>query len=334
LTERPEGLATVGFGGFRPAAFRFLKDLARHNEKAWFEAHRAVYERELRDPMRRLVETLDIRLGAIAPEIVGDPRRSMFRIHRDIRFSHDKSPYKTNAGAWLYHRDAGRKVGREGEGGGAGFYFHIDPATCFVAGGIWMPARPALQRIRAAIAADPAALARLTRAPGFRRRFAGLSEEAKLRRVPRDFAPDHPAAEFLKLQSFTARAALEPRAVTNPRLVDLLCGDFALLATSRRTRGGEGARRRGSPQRARRRGAGADVAALRRDRVTNSRSLGATRRPPLVRNPVPTITSPLARSRTTGASGRLSNSQRAPHTRSDITTMPSARPFSVRTYSS
>ena len=222
-------MPTAGFGGFRPAAFRFLRDLARNNEKAWFETNRDVYEREVRDAMRRLVEALDARLGSIAPEIVGDPRRSMFRIHRDVRFSRNKSPYKTNAGAWLYHRDAGRKVGTVGEGGGAGFYFHIDPITCFMAGGIWMPARPALARIREAIAAHPTALVRLTSAPGFRRRFDGLSEEAKLRRAPREFPPDHPAAEWLKLQSFTASAPIEPHVVTSPRLVDRLCRDFELL---------------------------------------------------------------------------------------------------------
>jgi uncharacterized protein (TIGR02453 family) len=219
----------AGFGGFRPAAFEFLRDLSRNNEKAWFEANRDVYERELREPMRELVETLDARLGSIAPEIVGDPRRSMFRIHRDVRFSPNKSPYKTNAGAWLYHHAAGRKVGTAGEGGGAGFYFHLDPTTCFMAGGMWMPARPALQRIREAIAAQPGALMRLTSAAAFRRRFDGLREEAKLHRVPRDFPRDHPAAEWLKLQSFTAVASIERRVVTSPRLVDRLCRDFEPL---------------------------------------------------------------------------------------------------------
>jgi uncharacterized protein (TIGR02453 family) len=223
-----EGLM-AGFGGFRPAAFQFLRDLRRNNEKAWFEANRGVYEQEVREPMRLLVETLDARLRSIAPEIVGDPKRSMFRIHRDVRFSRDKSPYKTNAGAWLYHRDAGRKVGTTGEGGGAGFYFHIDPTTCFMAGGIWMPARPALLRIREAIAAQPTALARLTSAPEFRRRFDGLNEEAKLRRVPQGFSPDHPASEWLKLQSFTAAASIETRVVTSTRLVDHLCRDFQAL---------------------------------------------------------------------------------------------------------
>ena len=219
----------AGFGGFRPAAFQFLRDLARNNEKPWFETNRDVYEREVRDPMRLLVETLDAKLGGIAPEIIGDPKRSMFRIHRDVRFSRDKSPYKTNAGAWLYHQDAGRKVGTAGEGGGAGFYFHIDATTCFMAGGIWMPARGALLRVREAIAAQPSALARLTRAPAFRRRFDGLSEEAKLRRVPHGFPPDHPAADWLKLQSFTASAPIVRGVVTSPRLVDHLCRDFERL---------------------------------------------------------------------------------------------------------
>ncbi len=221
--------SSTGFGGFPPGAFRFLHDLAGNNQKSWFEAHRDVYERELREPMRSLVAALDARLGSIAPEIVGDPKRSLFRIHRDVRFSRDKSPYKTNAGAWLYHRDAGRKVGTLGEGGGAGFYFHIEPAGCFMAGGIWMPARPALRRIRQAIAAEPTALARLTGVPAFRRRFGALSREATLQRVPRDYPADHPAGEWLKLQSFTARAALEARVVTSARLVDRLCRDFELL---------------------------------------------------------------------------------------------------------
>src|SRR5215510_6491638 len=217
------------FGGFRPAALRFLRDLTRNNEKVWFEANRDLYEREVREPMRQLVEALDTRLASIAPEIVGDPKRSMFRIHRDVRFSADKAPYKTNAGVWLYHRDAGRKVGTLGEGGGAGFYFHLDSTACFMAGGIWMPARPALIRIREAIAGQPTALTRLTKAPAFRRRFDGLRTEPKLVRVPREFAPDHPAAEWLKLQSFTAAGAIERSVVTSPRLVDRLCRDFEVL---------------------------------------------------------------------------------------------------------
>lgn len=219
----------IRFEGFRPAAFTFLRDLSRNNKKEWFEANREVYEAEVREPMRGLVAALDERLTSIAPEIVGDPKRSLFRIHRDVRFSQNKAPYKTNSGAWLYHRDAGRKVGTMGEGGGAGFYFHIDTTMCFMAGGMWMPARPALQRIREAIARQPKALPKLTGTPAFRKRFGEISDEVKLRRVPQGFPADHPAAEWLKLQSFTARAPIEQSVVMSPRLVDRLCRDFEVL---------------------------------------------------------------------------------------------------------
>lgn len=158
---------------FTPAALRFLRSLSRHNIKAWFEAHRPEYGREGRGPMRALIEELDVRLARLAPEITGDPRRSMFRIYRDIRFSEDKLPYKTHAACCFYHRDADRRVGSEAEGGGAGFYFQIAPGESFVGGGIWMPARPVLNRIRDAIAqaAGPLAQPR-ARAPAGRTALA------------------------------------------------------------------------------------------------------------------------------------------------------------------
>jgi uncharacterized protein (TIGR02453 family) len=217
------------FQGFGPGAFRFLRGLARHNARPWFEARREVYEAELRGPMRALVEEMDARLGTLAPEIVGDPRRSMFRIHRDVRFSRDKSPYKTNAGCWFFHRDARRAVGQEAEGGSAGFYFHLEPGQCFVAGGIWMPPRGTLARIREAIDAAPRALAGITAAPAFRRRFGALDAEARLTRTPRGYPADHPAAEWLRLQSFTASAPLADAEVASPRLPARLARDFARL---------------------------------------------------------------------------------------------------------
>ncbi|MGH7527341.1 MAG: TIGR02453 family protein, partial [Gemmatimonadales bacterium] len=147
--------AATRFDGFRPEALAFLRRLTRNNRRDWFERHRLVYESEVRDPMRALVEELDVRLARVAPELTGDPRRSIFRIHRDVRFSADKSPYKTNAACQFYHHDAGRGAGRDAEGAGAGLYFQLADGECFVAGGIWMPARPALERIREALADSP-----------------------------------------------------------------------------------------------------------------------------------------------------------------------------------
>ena len=221
--------AVAGFRGFRPEALRFLRRLARNNRREWFERNRAIYEREVRDPMRALVEEMDVRLARMAPEMVGDPRRSIFRIHRDVRFSADKSPYKTNAACQFFHRDAGRGAGQDAEGAGAGLYFQLAGGECFVAGGMWMPARAALDRIREAIADQPEELEALLRAPAFRRRFRRLDREALLKRMPRGYAELHPAAEWLRYRSFTATRPMAEREITSARLASILSRDFEAL---------------------------------------------------------------------------------------------------------
>jgi uncharacterized protein (TIGR02453 family) len=222
-------LTTTEFRGFGPGALKFLRGLTRHNDREWFERRRAIYETEVRDPLRALVEEMDVRLARVAPELTGDPRRSIFRIHRDVRFSKDKSPYKTNAACQFYHQDAGRGAGQDADGAGAGLYFQIADGECFVAGGMWMPARPALERIREAVAEDPASLDRIVRAPPFRRRFGALSEEAMLTRLPRGYADGHPAERWLRYKSFTASRMLTEQEVTSPRLAAMIERDFAAL---------------------------------------------------------------------------------------------------------
>lgn len=217
------------FTGFRPAAMTFLRRLARHNTRAWFESHRPDYEQHVRLPLRSLVEEMDVRFARIAPEITGDPRRSIFRIHRDVRFSRDKSPYKTHASCWFYHRDAGRQVGQEADAGSAGFYFQISPTESFMGGGIWMPPRGSLARIRDALAEDPEGFSQTVTSPAVRRRFGGLDQEAMLKRLPRGFEPGHPAERWLRYQSFTLGRALTPDEALHPRLADRLERDFARL---------------------------------------------------------------------------------------------------------
>lgn len=216
------------FSSIRPAAVRFLAGLKKRNTKPWFEANRAVYETEVRAPLRALVEEVDVLLARVAPEITGDPRRSLFRINRDVRFSRDKSPYKTNAACWFYHHDAGRAVGGESQGG-AGFYFHFSPTEVFLGGGIWMPPRESLNRLRQAIADDPKGFERIVLAPAFKRRFGKLDEEAMLKRMPRGYSEDHPAARWLRFQSFTAGRALSRRELHSPRLPQQLARDYGAM---------------------------------------------------------------------------------------------------------
>ncbi|MEP7175128.1 MAG: TIGR02453 family protein [Gemmatimonadales bacterium] len=221
--------ATPEFHGFRPGALAFLRRLARHNSRDWFERHRAVYETEVREPLKALVEEMDVRLARIAPELVGDPRRSVFRIHRDVRFSADKSPYKTNAACQFYHHDAGRGAGQDAVGAGAGLYFQLADGDCFVAGGIWMPARPSLERIREALADDAEGLDRIVAATAFRRRFKALDRDAMLTRLPRGYAEGHPAERWLRHKSFTATRPLSADEATSVRLPARLERDFAAL---------------------------------------------------------------------------------------------------------
>ncbi len=222
-------VTTTRFGGFGPQALRFLRGLERNNRRDWFERHRPTWEREVRAPMRALVEEMDVRLARLAPELVGDPKRSIFRIHRDVRFSADKSPYTTNAACQFYHCDAGRGAGQDAEGAGAGLYFQVARGECFAAGGMWMPARPALDRIREAIAGAPEDFEALLRAPAFRRRFRRLDQEAQLKRMPRGYAETHPAAGWLRYRSFTATRMMSEREIASPRLPDILARDFAAL---------------------------------------------------------------------------------------------------------
>lgn len=217
------------FTGFRPAALTFLRALKRNNNREWFEANRERYERDVKRPLRLLVEEVDVRLATLAPEIVGDPRRSVFRIHRDVRFSNDKSPYKTNAAAWFRHRDAGHSVGTRAVHGGAGFYFHIAPDECLVAGGIWMPPTEALQVLREAIAEDHDTVRAIVTGRAFVRAFGELDPEARLTRVPRGYDADHEAADLLRYRSFTVSAPLPEGEVLSPRLPDLLAKRYALM---------------------------------------------------------------------------------------------------------
>ena len=214
---------------FTPAALTFFRGLARNNKKPWFEAHRGDYDEQVVTPMRALIEEMDVRLARFAPEITGHPRRSMFRIYRDVRFSRDKSPYKTNAGCWFWHRDADPRVGDKAEAGGAGFYFHLEPGSSFTGAGIWMPPRPLLSKLRDAIAEDPRGFERVVKSPTFVRRFGGLDDEYTLKRMPRGFAETHRAARWLKYESFVAGRALSDTRVTSPRLAATLQEDFSRL---------------------------------------------------------------------------------------------------------
>jgi uncharacterized protein (TIGR02453 family) len=222
---------TASFRGFKPEALSFLRALKKNNRREWFEMQRDTYARELVGPMKALIEELDVRFASLAPEFVGDPKRSLFRIYRDVRFSKDKSPYKSHAALWIYHRAPGRGVGKEIDGG-AGFYLHVEPRGSLVAGGLWMPPRPSLAKVRASLEADLAGWERAVGSAAFRRRLGKLTDDEAgilLKRLPRGYAEGHPAERWLRYNSFTVHRAYSDAEILSPKLVDRAMKDFALM---------------------------------------------------------------------------------------------------------
>jgi uncharacterized protein (TIGR02453 family) len=224
-------VAAPAFTGFRPEAIQFLADLASNNDRAWFQPRKGEYERLLKEPLEALIATLADRFAARGIPLRADPGRSPFRIYRDVRFSKDKSPYKTNLGAsfpWVGEGpDDG--VGRSHTGNvhSSGGYFHLQPGEIYVGGGIWHPEKPWIDAFRRRVADDPGGIRNLVDAPAFRKTFGSLSREGHaLQRVPTGFPADHPAADLLRLKDVVFGRRLADAEAMSPALPDLIADTF------------------------------------------------------------------------------------------------------------
>ena len=186
---------------FSPALFAFLRELRENNTRDWFQAEKTRYERDVLMPALNFVQALTEPLARISPWLAADPRvgGTLFRIYRDVRFSKDKSPYKTHVGMWFYHRQAGRKADAPG------FYVHLEPDNVLLALGVHMPQAAALAAIRQAMADAPADWS-AAREEALRPPWA--MEGPALKRAPKGFDPAHPAIADIRRTSFTAVAYL------------------------------------------------------------------------------------------------------------------------------
>jgi uncharacterized protein (TIGR02453 family) len=218
-------VGTSPFTGFKHEALQFLVDLAGNNERSWFQPRKEQYERLLKQPLEALCEALQDRFEAHGLPLHADPRRSPFRIYRDVRFSKDKSPYKTNIGADFPYVDEEPSPG-EPLHSGAGGYFHLSPAESYVGGGMWHPEPARLAAFRAQVATHPDRVTDALEDPGFLKRFGKISGE-QLKRVPSGFAADHPQAELLKLKDVVFGRTLADREIFSRDLPDILVEDFA-----------------------------------------------------------------------------------------------------------
>lgn len=177
-----------------PQTLKFLTGLKKNNNKEWFEKNRPTYEAvktafiEVVNDVIKEVNKFDPTLGQL------DGKSCLFRINRDVRFSNDKSPYKNNIGAYL------SKGGKNSPA--SGYYMHVQPGDCFVGGGIWMPDAERLGKIRQEIDYNFKDFKKIVESKSFQKTFKGLDTESKLARPPKNYSPDNPAIEYLKLKSY------------------------------------------------------------------------------------------------------------------------------------
>lgn len=195
-----------------PQTLKFLTQLKKNNNKPWFDAHRAQYE-AARIDFANFIQLVIDELQKSDATITGlTGKECLFRINRDIRFSNDKTPYKTAFGASI--KRGGKKSPF------AGYYFHLEPGNSFVGGGIWMPDAPALKKVRQEIDYNWEEFKNIIGAKEFKSTYKDIykGSDQSLTTTPKGYEKDHPAIDYLKLKSFIGETKLDDEELTKHTL--------------------------------------------------------------------------------------------------------------------
>jgi uncharacterized protein (TIGR02453 family) len=189
---------------FTPELFDFLKRLKRNNRREWFLKHKEEYEKHVRQPCLQFLIDFTGPLYEVTPHLTSDPKRSLFRIYRDTRFSPDKRPYKSHAAMRFSH--SGKNVHSPG------FYLHLEPGMCFAAVGLWRAEPPVLLCVRNVM---------VDRADEWRkvRHLLNWDDAGKLSRPPRGFPADHEFVEDLKLKDLGSSVEFTEKQVCGPNFM-------------------------------------------------------------------------------------------------------------------
>lgn len=205
----------------RKETIEFLKKLKKNNSKEWFEKNRASYLSAKENYLDFVTEVLN-RLKSIDTTLQDiQPKNCVFRINRDVRFSANKDPYKTNFGASF--SKGGKKIAC------AGYYFHLEPGACFIGGGYWMPIADDLHKIRQEIDYNFDEFKKIINEKKFITYFDSLDAKEKLVRPPKGYEKDNPAMEFLKLKNFIVMCSLEDSELLDDRLIKKVIAHFEAM---------------------------------------------------------------------------------------------------------
>jgi uncharacterized protein (TIGR02453 family) len=205
----------IKFTGFTEECLTFLKDLSLNNDPGWFQEHRADYDKFVLEPSRAFVADMGERLKAIRPEINADPRinRSLFRINRDIRFSKDKTPYKTHMALWFWE-GSGKRMEC------SGYYLHVEPKHIMLGAGIYVFPKKLLDSYRKRVM-DEQHGPELVRILADQERRGSHVGGIQYKRIPNGYPADHPRAELLKYNGLYAGVAVPvPEEFTSDALLD------------------------------------------------------------------------------------------------------------------
>ncbi len=207
-----------------PELFKFFRELKRKNNREWFQKNKSRYEEIVRNPLLEFISEFAPKLHKLSPHFIADPRPvggSLFRIYRDVRFSKDKTPYKTAAGVHFRHEDC-KNVHAPG------YYLHLEPGMVFAGAGIWRPESRTLHKVREALVADP---------KGWKRAVSGkaFTTECKLdgeslKRPPKGYDPEHPLIDDLKRKDFTASVKFTEKQACEKDFMKTLAASYKTMA--------------------------------------------------------------------------------------------------------
>lgn len=207
---------------FTPELFKFLRELEANNEKPWWEDNKSRYDEVVKEPALEFIDDFSSHLQQISPFFVADARTvggSLMRPYRDVRFSKDKTPYKTNVGIQFRHQ-AGKDVHAPG------FYLHLEPSANFGGVGLWNPETQVAHAIRRKINDEPDKWASVAHSEPFSGTWSLSHPDDALKRVPKQYDSDHPYADDIRLKSFTAGSQLSQKYVTSSDFADSFADDL------------------------------------------------------------------------------------------------------------
>lgn len=203
----------VKFKGFPASGMEFLRELKQNNDRDWFAPRKSTYEQEVREPMLQLVSAVHAEMLRFAPGYVGEPKKCIYRIYRDTRFSKDKTPYKTHIAASMWSNATGKQ-------GGAGFYFSVSPEDVEIGAGLYAPEPSLLFMVRQHIADHHQA---------FRKTIQGDLWGESAARAPKGFDTEHPAIDLIKRKHFVILKSPKPAIATTSKLLPEIVKTFESL---------------------------------------------------------------------------------------------------------